>query len=384
MSIKNITAGLMSALLPCTGGAILVVQAAEMAGLSQVQLISWFAAIYIIGGALNLYLALRYKMPFAGAHSVTGVAFIGTIAANFSFAHLAGGFLMSGAIILIAGYTGLFAKALNVVPKSIIDALLAGLLLPYVLKIAPSIVNMPISGLMAVAGYFLVPKITKILPPAIWALILGLAGLFIEYDFPQMVSSAVILPIPIIPDFSLSAFFSIAIPLSLLVMSNDMAVGLAALKSNEYDPPVNQTMIASGVANMMVACFGGHAANVGGMMSAICSSKEAGPKENRYGAAIVSSVLVICFGLLAWKVIALIKLMPSHFVALITAFSLLGIFINSVKSTFTLKSWNVPAILTFVVAVMNIQWLGISAPVWALLVGVAANHIRGMKGQMKD
>lgn len=39
-------------------------------------------------------------------------------------------------------------------------------------------------------------------------------------------------------------------------MSNDLAVGLAALKSNEYDPPVNQTMIASGVANVIVGFFG--------------------------------------------------------------------------------------------------------------------------------
>ncbi|WP_248565520.1 benzoate/H(+) symporter BenE family transporter [Paenibacillus sp. L3-i20] len=384
MGIKNITAGMMSALLACTGGAILVVQAAEMAGLPRAELISWFAAVYIIGGALNLFLALRYKMPFAGAHSITAVAFIGTIAANFTFSELAGGFVMSGVIILIAGYTGLFAKALNWVPKSIIDALLTGLLVPYVLNIAPSIAHMPISGLMALAGFFLVPKITKILPPAMWALILGLSGLFIEYDFPQMVSSAVMLPVPVLPDFSLSALFSIAIPLSLLVMSNDLAVGLAALKSNEYDPPVNQTMIASGVANVIVGFFGGHAANVGGMMSALCSSKDAGLKEKRYWAAIVSSVFVICFGLLAWKVIALIQMMPSHFVALITGFSLLGIFINSAKSTFSLKSWNVPAILTFAVAVMNIELLGISAPVWALLIGVAANNFRGKKRQLKE
>lgn len=39
----------MSALLACTGGAILVVQAAEMAGLPRAELISWFAAVYIIG-----------------------------------------------------------------------------------------------------------------------------------------------------------------------------------------------------------------------------------------------------------------------------------------------------------------------------------------------
>src|SRR5690606_13254792 len=96
---------------------------------------------------------------------------------------------------------------------------------------------------------------------------------------------------------------SIAIPLALLVMTNDLAVAMAALTRNEYKPNVNRAMAVSGLASMAAGLFGGHAANVGGMMSALCSSEEAGPKETRYRAAVVSSVLVLVFGLIGWKVI---------------------------------------------------------------------------------
>ncbi|MFD0587413.1 benzoate/H(+) symporter BenE family transporter [Paenibacillus sp. GCM10027627] len=383
MGIHRFTTGVMSALLACTGGAIMVVQAANAGGLERAQLLSWFMAVYVIGGALNLALTLKYKVPFAGAHSITAAAFIGTMAAHVPFAEMAGGFILSGVIIFVAGCTGWFAKALAYIPKNVIDGLLAGLLLPYVLKIPSSIGGMPLAGLLALAAYFLLPVVTKVLPPAIWAILFGFIGLLIENGWPKLASFAFSMPVPVMPAFSAEALFSIAVPISLLVMSNDLAVAFASLKNNGYEPPVTKSMVASGIAGMAAGLFGGHAANIGGMMSAVCSSEEAGKWEGRYGAAVVSSVIVIGFGLLSWKVIPLIQWMPVPFVALMTGFSLLGIFWNSIKSTTGRAKGSFPAIAAFAVAAFQVNLFGISAPVWALLAGVAAIKLVSWRKRLK-
>jgi benzoate membrane transport protein len=126
-----------------------------------------------------------------------------------------------------------------------------------------------------------------------------------------------------------------------------------------------------------VGFFGGHAVNIGGMMTALCSSEEAGPKESRVGAAIISGGIVALFGIFAWKVIAIIELLPSSFITLITGFSLLGVLLNSLKSAFSESSYRYSILFSFVIAISNVSFLGISAPVWSLLVGgIAAKVLR--------
>lgn len=377
MNTKMVSIGLMSALLACSGGAILIIQAAQALNISQVELYSWFMSVYIVGGLLNMYLALKFNIPFAGAHSITAIAFLGTLSSRFSFPELAGGFILSGMLIFLAGYTRLFSKILNHIPKPVIDALLAGLLLPYVIKIVPASISLPLSGLFSLFGYFVVPRIVKVLPSTIGALFFGMIGLSFEFHFKALSTISFQFPQIVNPEFSVTALFSIALPLCLLILSNDLAIALASLKGNGYEPPANRTLMASGFASMLVGCFGGHAANAGGMMSALCSSPEAGPKESRRWAGVVSSIIVLVLGLFSFKVIPLMQMLPSSFVTIMTGFSILGLFITALRSSFSDKNLRLPALLTFGVALSQIHLIGVATPVWALLTGgIALKWIR--------
>ncbi|GBF73552.1 Benzoate membrane transporter [Paenibacillus sp. 598K] len=367
---KMIMTGFLSALLACSGGAIMIVQAAAAAGLSTQELVTWFTSVYVIGGLLNLLLTLIYKIPFAGAHSITAAAFLSTAAAGFSFSQLAGAFVMSGVIILICGLTGIFSKALFFLPKSLIDALLAGLLLSYIVGVLPASIQLPYAGVLAGVGYFVVPRFLKRLPPVLWAMLLGLIGLSFDYAFPAIPDAAFLPPMFVHAQFTWEAFMGLAIPMSVLILSNDLAVALASLKGNGFRPPVNKALTASGIAGMTAGLFGGSAANVGGLMSALCSSEEVGPQASRYKAAIVSSLLVIAFGIGAWRVIDYIQVLPPHFVAMMTGYSLLGLFLAGLRTIVADRNMRIPAIATFVVAAFHIQLLGIATPVWALLVGM--------------
>ncbi|MEK8132617.1 benzoate/H(+) symporter BenE family transporter [Paenibacillus filicis] len=377
LNAKNTAAGILSALMACTGGAVLIISSAEAAGLTRPELVSWLFIVYVVGGLLNLLLSLIYRIPMAGAHSITAVAFLSTAAAQYSLSELAGSFLMAGCLIAVLGFSGLLTRVFAWIPRPLLDAMLAGMILHYVVGIVPAIQQSPVAGILALAGFFLAPRISRLIPPLLGVLAFGIAGLLIEYDFPALQASSFTFPALIMPNFSVHGFFSLAVPIAVLILSNDVAVALAALKKNGFQAPFNKLIGFSGFGTALVSLFGGHAVNMGGMMTALCSSEEAGPKEGRYKAAVVSGLLVALFGLFAWKVITVIELVPKSFIALITGFSLLSVLLNSLKSAFAEASYRYSVLFAFVIAISNVQVLGISAAVWSLLIGTLAAKLLG-------
>lgn len=377
LQANQFLSGFLSALLACTGGAVLIVSTAEKAGFTNLELVSWLFSVYFLGGLFNIGLSLYYKIPFGGAHSITGIAFLSTSAVIFSIEELAGAAIMAGVLIAIFGLTGLADKILAFLPKPLMDAMLAGLIFNHVVKIIPAIKDIPFIGLIAVIGYFLVPKLIKKCPPVVGVIIMGMLALWISYDFPKLEQIPFALPHMVMPVFTWNSFISLAIPLALLVLSNDLFVALAALRKNGFEPSAKKTVMVSGLATSFVGLFGGHSINIGGMMTMLCSSEEAGPKEKRYVAAIVSGAIVALFGLMSWKVIAFLKILPLSFILIITGFSLLGIFVQSMQSAFSKPEYRFSIVFTFVIAVSNVSFIGISAPVWSLVVGLLAIKLLG-------
>ncbi|MCR8629957.1 benzoate/H(+) symporter BenE family transporter [Paenibacillus radicis (ex Xue et al. 2023)] len=377
MNTQTISNGILSALMACTGGAILIIDTANAAGFSRPQLISWIFAVYFIGGLLNLILPLIYKIPIAGAHSITVAAFLSTAAAGYSLSELAGSYMLAGVVIAIVGVSGLFVKWLRYIPRPMLDAMLAGLVLNYIVKMVPAFKQAPIIGLFALTGFLVMPKISQKIPPIIGVLAFGIIGLSVSSSFPPLNEALFVWPQPIAPTFSLQAFVSITIPVAILILSNDIAVALAALKKNDYELPVNKVLVISGLATCLVGFFGGHAATVGGMMSAVCSQEEVGPRHKRYWAAVVSGSLVLLFGVFAWGTVLLIEILPLHFITIIAGFTLVGVLLNSLQSAFSETSYRYSTLFAFAIAVSNVTFLGVAAPVWSLVCGVLIAKILG-------
>ncbi len=143
------------------------------------------------------------------------------------------------------------------------------------------------------------------------------------------------LPQTAAPSFTAGGFVAITIPVAFLILSNDIAVALAALRKKRLRAARGQDAgFFQGSPLRWLAFFGGHAANVGGMMSAVCSQEEAGPKEKRYWAAVISGGIVVLFGLFAWAAIAVIEVLPMPFITIIAGFALVGVLMNSLQSAF--------------------------------------------------
>lgn len=355
--------------MACTGGAMLVIHTANNLGLSDRALTSWLFVVYTLGGLFNLLLALVYKIPFAGAHSITAIAFLSTASLQLTLPQLTGSFLMAGLLIALLGFTGIFSLLFKHIPRPVIEAMLAGIIMHYVISLVPSFEQNPLVGLLAILGYFIVPRLIKGAPPVLGVIVFGLIGLLFTYQFPQAASATFHFPQWVTPELTLQGFVSVAIPVAILILSNDLAVAFAALSKNGYKPNINRTITLSGAATAIGSFFIGHSINLGGMMSTVCSSEEAGEHRTRYKAGVVSSVLCLLFGLFAWKLIHYITLLPSYFIAIIIGCSLLTVFMNSMNAAFSNEQYRFSVLFSFIISVAGITFWGISAALWSLIVG---------------
>ena len=248
--------------------------------------------------------------------------------------------------------------------------MLAGMIMKYMINFALSISVLPVIGGVSLVVFFIFSKWNKRIPPIVAAIFTAFILLLLTQPLNSNgLTAAFIFPHIQLPEFSLLSFVSVSIPLALLILSNDAAVGVSALEQNDYNPPVNQIVSWSGVFSIITSFFGGQSANIAGMMTAICSDKEAGPKEKRYMGAVVLGIILILFGLFAWKLVPFIQTLPQTFVSILVGFALLGVFANSLQLSFSNPIMKTSVAFTFIIAVSNLTIFSISAPVWSLLMG---------------
>ncbi|HVJ49151.1 benzoate/H(+) symporter BenE family transporter [Desulfitobacterium sp.] len=367
---RNIVAGIVAALLAITGPPALILEAAAKGNFTTTQTIAWMFSVYVFGGVFSILMPLRYRMPIVGAHSITGVAFLATVTAQFTYHELIGSYLLAALLMLLIGVLGIFSKLMDYVPKEIIAAMLAGMITKYMVNFVVSISQLVFVGGSALLAYLFFSKGKKRIPPMVAGVLTGTVLLLLTYPLSSKgMKVPFVFPHVQVPEFSSISFLSVSIPLALLILSNDAAVGIGALEQNDFHPPVNRVVTLSGIFSIITSFFGGQSANIAGMMSAICAGEEAGPKEKRYMGAVVSGVIILFFGLFSWKLVPWIQALPPAFISILVGFALLGVFGNSLQISFSRPTMKLSVAFAFVIALSNITILSISAPVWSLLVG---------------
>src|SRR5690606_10070995 len=298
---RSISAGVVAALFGCTGPALVVINAAEAGRLSNSQTVAWLFAIYVLGGLISLFLALRYRQPICGAYTIPGAAILAASLAVIPFSDAVGAFIMSGVLVFVLGVSGLIGRLMRWLPMSIVMAMIAGALIRFATGAVDAIVSAPLIAGAAALSFFLVTRFSRSVPPV---LVAGVVGLVLAFALGQLqpadVNIAWVMPALTAPTFSIDAFLAITIPLTALVIGAENAQATGVLMTEGYRPPVNAMTVISGIGGVLAGLLGGHNANIAGPMTAICSSEQAGDDPRlRYGAALVNGVLFALFGLFA-------------------------------------------------------------------------------------
>jgi benzoate membrane transport protein len=315
-------------------------------------------------------LSLYYKIPIATAWSTPGAAILIAGASGFTIHQAVGAFIVSGLLIAIAGFSGLFARASRYIPVSLAAAMLAGILLQFGLNVFTALqTNVLLVGSMLL-GYLLGKRLM-----ARYAILLALCiGLLICFFQGQLYLQAVqwqlTRPIWISPEWSLSAIISLGLPLFIVTMTSQNLPGIAAIQTAGYRPPISGMIGWTGTANTIFAPFGAFTINLAAISASICLGKEAHENpQKRYTAAVYAGLFYILIGLFGATVTAIFLAFPKALVVAIAGLALFGTIASSLLSALKQDGQREAALITFLITASGLSLFGIGAAFWGLVAG---------------
>ncbi len=370
--VSTLGAGFVAFLLGATGPALLVYQAATNAGYSTGVINSWFFAIYVGGGLLSLLLAYLYREPVCGAFPIAGSALLVAVLDEYSLSEAVGAFLVSGVLVALIGFSGLFDAIMERVPNEVIMGALAGILLHFGVEVFATVPEQPLLVGAMIVAYLVALRFMGALPPVLPALLVGLivAGLAGQFGVGD-VRLSLSQPVLIWPSFDLGALLSIALPLTLLAVATQNAPGVGILWANGYRPPVNAITIYSGIGSILTAPLVGNGLNIAAPMTAICAGPDSHPdRDNRYVATVAQGFFFIAFGLVGATAVSLIRALPSALIVSLAGLALLPVILQAFRLSVGQSRHTLAAGISVFVGASNLTILGINSAFWAIVVGI--------------
>ncbi len=379
LKLSHLAAGLIAVLVGYTSSVAIIFQAIEAAGATPAQAASWLLALGLGMGATCLILSLWSRMPVITAWSTPGAALLVTALSGVSLEQATGAFLFCGALLLITGLTGWFAALARLIPESLANAMLAGILFQFGLSAFHALESdTALAGVMALvflAGRRVFARYT--IPAVLLAGVLWSAGTGSHGSLDQL-DLRLAAPVFVMPEFSLPVLIGIGLPLYLVTMSSQNMPGVAVLRGAGYQPPVSASLSVTGMATVLLAPFGGYAFNLAAITAAICAGPEADENPaTRYLAGAAAGVFYILAGLGGAAVISLFLIAPPALVATLAGLALLSTIGNALSASLSETEGREAALVTFMATVSGISFFGIGAPFWALLMGLLVSRWLG-------
>jgi benzoate membrane transport protein len=352
---------------------LITLTAARQADLPAAITVSWIASIYVVGGAISVALSLLYRQPIVGAFTIPGAVLVGAALVHLPFAQVVGTYWMAGVVVAALGATGVVGAITARLPLPVMMAMVAGVLLPFVLAVVRGLQQAPAMGGLTVAAFFAVGAVPRLrrVPPVLAALVVGLAAATVldRTDWSAM-TLAVARPLFVAPAFSARASLELVVPLVVMVVAAQNMQGFAALIGAGYRPPVTALTTIVGVGSLVSALGGGHPACIAGPSTAIVAGPASGPPAGRYAVSVALGVLWIATGLLAPAAEALTRALPRELLDTLGGLALLGPMGAFFQQAFAGRH-RLAALVAFLVTTSGLVVFRIAAPFWGLVAGVA-------------
>lgn len=370
-SVSAIIAGIVVTLVGYSSSLIFVLEAARAAELDKAQTSSWVWAISIGSGLCGLALTLFTRTPIIVAWSTPGAALLIASIGGFTFGEAVGAFIVASAAATIAGFTGWFGWAMSRFPAPILQALLAGVLLPFIIDAAQSFETDPLIAGCVVLVFFIGKRFFDRYA-VLAALAVGIAFAWFGGSFAHLHTGSVFtVPVLTLPEFTPAAMLTIALPLFVVTMASQNAPGLAVLRFNGYAPNDRLLVGTVSAVSTLLAPFGNHAINLAAISAAIAAGPEAHPDRNRrYIAGISAGICYLLVGTFGGVLTSVFQAIPTAAVASLAAVALLG---STLSALIGAMSGDMPtgiaALATLAVTMSGIVLLSAGSPFWGLLAG---------------
>ncbi|MSP48367.1 MAG: benzoate transporter BenE [Alphaproteobacteria bacterium] len=370
MSGSVVVSAVVAVIVGFGGTLALIVAAAQAVGADAAEISSWVAALCLAMAATSAYLSVRHRLPVVTAWSTPGAALIAA-STGIDLAAAIGAFLLAGALVLLTALFRPLGSWIERIPTSVAAAMLAGVLLRFVIAVFDSAESSPLLVLPLVALFLAVrlaspfgAVLVVLVAGVVLAEILGLAGpLPTEVTFSALVFTR--------PSFEPAVLIGLGLPLYLVTMASQNLPGFAVLRAAGYPVPSRSILAATGLASVLTAPFGAHASNLAAITASICTGPDAHPDASKrwltgpvYGA---SYLVLAVFGA---SLVSLFQAMPPALIVTIAGTALIGPLAGALGSALAEERQRVAATLTLAVTASGVSFLGIGSAFWGLSVGL--------------
>jgi benzoate membrane transport protein len=355
LSLSAIVAGFVTVLVGFTSSAVIVFQAATTVGAGPAEIASWMWALGLGMGLTCIGLSLRYRVPVVTAWSTPGAAMLITGAAGVNLNQATFAFLVCAVLIMVAGFSGWFERAINRIPVSIASGMLAGVLLRFGMDL---FVSMQSQFLLAFAMFAVYLAMRRYRPR--YAVIVAFAlGIAIAAAQGLM-------------RWELMRF----------ELASQNVPGVAVIRASGYAVPISPVIGWTGIATFVLAPFGAFALNLAAITAAICMGREAHEDPTRrYVASVAAGVFYILIGLFGAAVGALFAAFPRELVLAVAGLALIGTIGNGLAAALASEGEREPALITFLVTASGVALFGIGSAFWGLVAGVLALLVLRKRGK---
>ena len=242
LSLPAIAAGFVTVLVGFASSAVIVFEAARHLGADQAEIASWMWALGIGMGVTCIGLSLRYRVPVVTAWSTPGAAMLIGNAAGVPLREAIGAFVVAAVLGAVAGFTGLFERAIRRIPLSLASGMLAGVLLRFGLDLFVAMQSQAAMALSMLATY-LIGRRWFARYAVIATLLVGIAiaagGGLMHWNAVRLELAR---PVLMVPGLSWAALFGLAIPLFVVTMASQNVPGVAVMRASGYTVPISPTI----------------------------------------------------------------------------------------------------------------------------------------------
>lgn len=373
-SLSAWVAGALAVLISYCGPLVIFIQAAQAGGMDAQTLSSWIWAISLGAGLSGLLLSAWLRQPIITAWSAPGTALLLSLFPQISMAEVVGAYLTTAVLVIAIGVTGCFERIVRLIPKGIAAGMLAGILFQFGAQAFRASADMAPLVLAMLAAYLLGrrlwPRYAIVLVAGV-----GLAVATLLGDTRlQMLAPVLASPVFVAPAFGWSAFFSFTVPLLLVSLTSQYLPGMSLLRLAGYQTPSRAVLTGTGLASLLVACFGGITIVLASITAALCTGADAhADARRRYVAGIASGIFYLVGAAFAGSIVLLFNAFPPPFIAALAGLALIGAIASNLELLAQERGTLEASVIAFLATASGMSLFGLGAAFWGVVLGMASH-----------
>lgn len=331
--------------------------------------------LYAIPGVVTVVLVARYRQPLLVTGNIFLLVFVASLGDELAWAELVAASLLAGLVVLALGPTGVVARLARWLPVPIVQGLLAGVVVGFVIDMfsaldeEPALVGATLVTYL-VARRVLEPRVPALLP----ALLVGVATAVVLGDAGSLPDEIVWSPAFTTPELSWRGVLTVT-PVMVVLMTVQSNVPSSVLLRREgYEPPDAIVSAVSGAGTAAGSVLGPIGLSLSLPLTGLCAGPDAGAHDLRHVSAYVAGAALLVLGVLAGAATATATVVPA---ALLTAFvglALLNVLVSALRQA-TEGPLVLGPVLAFVIAQSNVELLELGPFFWAPIGGVVASTV---------